>query len=114
MNCVKRRIALCRKFAENSGMETVSYKVEGMSCNNCALNISRYLEKQGMKDVVVSFATGDLSFAANAGADVPAVLKGIDDLGYHVVNADENKKERRYFLATLKGKLTLSLYSRFP
>ena len=39
-------------------MEKVQWKVEGMDCNTCAINIHRYLEKQGMKNVKVNFATG--------------------------------------------------------
>ena len=32
-------------------MEKVQWKVEGMDCNTCAINIHKYLEKQGMKNV---------------------------------------------------------------
>ena len=39
-------------------MEKVQWKVEGMDCTTCALNIHKYLEKQGMKNVKVNFATG--------------------------------------------------------
>ena len=43
-------------------MEKVQWKVEGMDCTTCALNIHKYLEKQGMKNVKVNFATGDVIF----------------------------------------------------
>ena len=43
-------------------METVQWKVEGMDCNTCAINIHKYLEKQGMTNVKVNFATGDVIF----------------------------------------------------
>ena len=46
-------------------MEKVQWKVEGMDCSNCALTIHKYLEKQGMKDVKVNFANGDVSFDMN-------------------------------------------------
>ena len=46
-------------------MEKVQWQVEGMDCSNCALTIRRYLEKEGMKEVKVNFATGDVSFDMN-------------------------------------------------
>jgi Cu+-exporting ATPase len=65
-------------------MEKIQWKVEGMDCSNCALTIRKYLEKQGMKDIKVNFATGDVSFEVN-GKKEPALLsKGISDLGYSV------------------------------
>ena len=39
-------------------MEKIQWKVEGMDCTNCALNIHKYLDKKGMKNVKVNFATG--------------------------------------------------------
>ena len=46
-------------------MEKVQWKVEGMDCTNCALTIHKYLEKEGMKNVKVNFATGDVIFDMN-------------------------------------------------
>ncbi|MBC9933984.1 heavy metal translocating P-type ATPase [Chitinophaga qingshengii] len=66
-------------------MTSVSCKVEGMHCTNCALSVSRYLEKKGMENVNVSFATEEVSFTAPAGADSAEVLNGINDLGFRVV-----------------------------
>jgi len=43
-------------------MEQVQWKVDGMDCTTCALNIQKYLEKKGMKNIKVNFATGDVSF----------------------------------------------------
>ena len=46
----------------NKETDIVKWKVEGMDCTTCALNISKYLEKDGLKNVKVNFATGDLLF----------------------------------------------------
>ena len=43
-------------------METIQWKVEGMTCANCALTINKYLEKQGQKNVKVNPIDGDVSF----------------------------------------------------
>ncbi|TMI69957.1 MAG: cadmium-translocating P-type ATPase [Bacteroidetes bacterium] len=81
-------------------MEKVQWQVEGMDCSNCALTIRRYLEKEGMKDVKVNFATGDVSFDMNGNAVVPGNLsKGIESLGYKVVNEEQAEKERKPFLS---------------
>ncbi len=46
-------------------MEKVDWKVEGMTCTNCALSINRYLQKEGLKDVKVNFIGGEVSFELN-------------------------------------------------
>jgi P-type Cu+ transporter len=81
-------------------MEKVQWQVEGMDCSNCALTIRRYLEKQGMKDVKVNFATGDVSFDVNGNANTSKLSKGILSLGYKVANEQQAKTERKPFLST--------------
>jgi P-type Cu+ transporter len=72
-------------------METVNWKVEGMSCSNCALTISQYLEKEGMKDVKVNLIGGDVSFAPHeGGTSTQEVAKGISSLGYTVITGEKN------------------------
>ena len=71
-------------------MEKVSWKVDGMDCTNCALTIRKYLEKQGMKDVKVNFATGAVSFDAGTELKTDQLSKGIHDLGYKVVSNNGN------------------------
>jgi len=66
-------------------MEKIQWKVEGMDCSNCALTIRKYLEKQGMQDVKVNFASGDVSFDMN-GSKPEELVIGIKDLGYEVTN----------------------------
>src|SRR6218665_2184502 len=65
-------------------MEKIQWKVDGMDCSSCALTIRKYLEKEGMKEVRVNFATGDVSFSLNDKLKVPELSKGIKDLGYKV------------------------------
>ena len=40
-------------------MEKVEWKVEGMTCTNCALTINQYLKKEGLSDVKVNFIGGE-------------------------------------------------------
>ena len=67
-------------------MEKVDWKVEGMTCTNCALTINRYLEKEGLKDVKVNFIGGEVSFELNGGHTKEELAKGLGDLGYKVNN----------------------------
>jgi Cu+-exporting ATPase len=65
-------------------MEKVNWKVEGMSCTNCALTVNKYLTEKGMKDVKVNFMGGDVSFEMIEETSKSALAKGIEGLGYHV------------------------------
>lgn len=82
-------------------MEKVTWKVDGMTCANCALTINKYLEKQGMQQIRVNPIDGDVSFELIEGTDKNKLKKGIDDLGYHVSNdTAADKKSKAAFLST--------------
>ena len=81
-------------------MEKVEWKVEGMDCTNCALTISKYLNKEGLKNVKVNFIGGDVTFDLNEGKSKEQLTKGITNLGYTVVNElqiDNNKPPAKLF-----------------
>lgn len=65
-------------------MEKVQWKVEGMDCTTCALNIQKYLDKKGASDIRVNFATGDVSFTKNETLGTDLLAAGITELGYKV------------------------------
>ena len=67
-------------------MQKVDLKVEGMTCSNCALSVTKYLQKQAFSDVRVSPISGAVSFKSTGEVSMPAVEKGIASLGYKVVN----------------------------
>ncbi len=76
-------------------MEKVNWKVDGMTCANCALTINKFLDKQGMQNIRVNPIDGDVSFEMVDGSSTDTIKKGIDDLGYHViekVNEDNKTK----------------------
>jgi Cu+-exporting ATPase len=80
-------------------MEKVNWKLEGMSCTNCALTVDKYLQEKGMQQVKVNFMGGDVSFEINNGASKTELEKGIEGLGYHVLNGEISmaKKNKRLF-----------------
>lgn len=67
-------------------MEKVDWKVDGMDCTNCAVTISRYLQKEGLGDVKVNFIGGDVSFTLQEGKSKETIAKGIEGLGYRVTS----------------------------
>ena len=69
-------------------METINWKVEGMTCSNCALTISKYLQKKGLQNVKVNPIDGNVSFnVSDPWIKEDTIAKGIEDLGYKVVGA---------------------------
>ncbi|MBW0177557.1 cation-translocating P-type ATPase [Sediminibacterium sp.] len=82
-------------------MEKVNWKVEGMTCTNCALTVDKYLQSKGMQNVKVNFIGGDVSFDMPENAVTKDIAKGINGLGYHVANHghDEDKRPKK-FLST--------------
>ena len=98
-------------------METITWKVEGMTCSNCALTVSNFLQNEGLKNVRVNPIDGQVSFEIDGKPfEENKVSKGIEQLGYKVVkNAKEEvpvKKTNahlRRFLTCLPFTLLLML-----
>jgi Cu+-exporting ATPase len=104
-------------------METVNWKVEGMDCANCALAITRYLEKQGMQQVKVNPVVGDVVFDLVEVGNKEILQKGIESLGYKVVQETAAVTEQtsrpvnkflRYTLWCLPFTLVLMLHMLEP
>jgi Cu+-exporting ATPase len=91
-------------------METIQWKVEGMTCANCALSVNKYLDKQGMQNIRVNPIDGDVSFEMVEGTDTKEIVKGIEGLGYQVNKGEAVKQSKRNnFLSTQNGKLLFCL-----
>ena len=66
-------------------MEKIDWKVEGMTCSNCALSVNKYLQKEGAQDVKVNPIDGAVSFTNTLEKPLDGIKKGIGSLGYKVV-----------------------------
>ncbi len=99
--------------------------VEGMTCSNCALGISRFLEKQGLHQINVDFASGEVIFEQVEESKIETIKKGINNLGFTVIdeNADSSSaKTPKYtsleikfiFCAILTFPLLLHMVSDAP
>lgn len=80
--------------------EKIEWKVEGMTCSNCALTISKYLKKEGLKEVSVNVIDGDVSFIPGENGKQEKIKKGIEGLGYTVVDGQPTTVNRKRFLKT--------------
>ena len=87
-------------------MENVQWKVDGMSCTNCALSIHKYLQKEGISEPKVSFMEGEIQFELPENISKENLIKGIGGLGYKVRGEDgatpkkkwlDNNQERAFF-----------------
>lgn len=81
-------------------MEQVQWKVDGMDCTTCALNIHKYLEKKGLKNIKVNFATGYVSFDVNDEFNEKEIANGINGLGYEVAEHTSDTAKHKPFLST--------------
>jgi len=105
-------------------MEKVQWKLEGMTCSNCALTVNNYLQKQGMKEVKVNPISGDVSFQINGSNNKQQLIKGIGSLGYQVVESDgkvqappvkflKNHKQRFLFCLVFTLPLMMHMLDRW-
>ena len=87
-------------------MEKVEWKVDGMSCTNCALSIHKYLQSNGIVEPKVSFMEGEVQFEMPTETNKEKLIKGIQNLGYKVRGQEEaapkkkfldNNKDRAFF-----------------
>ncbi len=90
----------------------VKLQVEGMTCTNCALGVQKHLEKKGFENVHVDFASGEVVFEAPSGYDENEVKQGISNLGYKVIEVDEEKAQQG--LSDIEKKFYFSLIFSVP
>ncbi len=72
-------------------METINWKVEGMTCANCGLTISNYLKKEGQQNIQVNPVSGEVLFElVEEPGKKERLQKGIKELGYRVMSEEGN------------------------
>ena len=98
-------------------MESVQWKVDGMSCTNCALSIHKYLQASGIKAPKVSFMEGEVQFEMPQEMNKETLIKGIQKLGYKVRGQEEkqtktwldNNRDRALFSFLFTAPLVLHM-----
>jgi len=77
-------------------MNTVKWKVEGMTCSHCALTISNYLQKEGLKNVRVNPIDGQVTFDIDGQpVQEERISNGIESLGYKVLSTKEGASHEK-------------------
>lgn len=90
----------------------IDLEVEGMTCANCALGVTRFLEHKGLQDIYVNFATNEVRFTLpDSEEDITSIVKGIEQLGYTVVQSD---LKTRGGLSSIERKLYFSAAFTIP
>ncbi len=92
-------------------MEKINWKVEGMTCSNCALSVNKVLQKQGMKEISVNPITGEVFFETiTANGNIEKAKQNIELLGYTVQSDSEKiSPKKKSFLSTHLQKLWFCL-----
>jgi Cu+-exporting ATPase len=76
-------------------MEKVQWKVDGMSCTNCALSIHKFLQSNGILEPKVSFMEGEVQFEMPEITNKEKLIKGIQNLGYKVRGQEEAAPKKK-------------------
>jgi Cu+-exporting ATPase len=90
-------------------MEKVAWKVAGMTCSNCALTISRFLQKEGMQEVKVNPIDGTVSFEKNGEDNTDKLVRGMETLGYTVAGNGLEPLRPKSFLSDNKKRFLFCL-----
>ena len=69
-------------------MTTATYRVTGMTCDNCVQAVRREVSSlAGVTDVMVDLASGQLTIASEGPLDDQAVRAAVDEAGFDIVAA---------------------------
>ena len=93
-------------------MEKIHWKVEGMTCGNCALSVNKVLEKQGMQEISVNPISGEVVFElVESNGNVEKAQKNIEQLGYTIIgeNGIATVEKKKKFLGTTMQKFWFCL-----
>ena len=94
-------------------MEKVQWKVDGMSCTNCALSIHKYLQSNGIVEPKVSFMEGEVQFEMAKETNKEKLIKGIQNLGYKV-RGQEDAAPKKKFLDNNKDRALFCFFFALP
>lgn len=82
--------------------EQLTWKVDGMTCANCAQGIRNVLVKKGLRDTEVNFAAGEVNFTLIDGFSEDQVQADIEKLGYVVTREEQTPTPASRFSALEK------------
>jgi Cu+-exporting ATPase len=93
--------------------QLISIQVEGMTCSNCALSITKSLEKKGAKNVSANAASGEVNFVIQEDAKAMTFFEIIESIGYTVKEQEQSIGDKDVFFDKQIG-LVVSLLCTIP
>ncbi|MBL4655361.1 MAG: cadmium-translocating P-type ATPase [Bacteroidia bacterium] len=99
----------------NQQEQKIQFKIEGMTCSNCALSVTKYLEKNEAHAVNVDFGTGEVNFKIQSESTddlVGNIKNGINKLGYSVKELHDHDDHGPWF--DIKKKFLVSAIITLP
>lgn len=83
--------------------EKINWKVDGMTCANCALSINKALQSVGVANISVNVITGEVSFEANTPAtndtnatqQIQKAQQKVESLGYSIAAAGQAPSQKK-------------------
>src|ERR1700744_2474646 len=76
--------------------QLIELNVSGMHCNNCAMSVHNMLEKKGLNNILVDFAGEEVKFSVDNESKVADAIKGIEQLGFKVIDDPELHQPKFY------------------
>ncbi|MFO7999564.1 MAG: cation-translocating P-type ATPase [Bacteroidales bacterium] len=95
-------------------IQTITLKVEGMSCTNCALGISRTLEKDGFANINADFTNAEVQLDVLDESQLASAIKRIESLGYKVAGRADRDAPARKGLSSIEKKFWVSAFFTLP
>ena len=92
----------------NEKTQNTILHIEGMDCANCATGITKSLQKSGMENVHVDFATGEAVFYTEDKSTLPSAIKDLQRLGYKIIDS-RLKENNDGKLSTIEKRFYVSL-----
>ena len=74
-----------------------TFQVDGMTCNSCAASVTKYLLKQGVENVSVDYASGEVIFNTAENTNLHELALGINKIGFNVIDNTGATKKPSYF-----------------
>lgn len=93
---------------------TTILEIEGMTCANCANGVRKQLEKKGLKNVDVNFATGEARFDTDENVVFEQISSAISNIGYKVLREKKGDKKQLKGLSKLEKTFILSAILTAP
>lgn len=87
-------------------------KIEGMTCANCALGIKKHLDKNGVQNVSVNFASSEASFTKTQEHNLDNVKALIQAIGFNVKERSTQDSAPEY--SALEKKFFFTLFFTIP